>query len=132
MADPALGAGPDPPWPRRLTNVEDSGTHPYDPRVKSVVEDSSYSLVGGYFTLSHFRVRPPTWDDSGSSGVGAFTEGGQQRRGLPEHHPVLLLDLRPGRYLLDLDQRELVADLDHAAGRHFLVQWAGLVSRLRA
>jgi len=27
------------------TNVEDSGTHPYDPRVKSVVEDSSYSLA---------------------------------------------------------------------------------------
>ena len=28
-----------------VTNVEDSGTHPYDPRVKSVVEDSSYSLA---------------------------------------------------------------------------------------
>ena len=27
------------------TNVEDSGTHPYVPRVKSVVEDSSYSLA---------------------------------------------------------------------------------------
>src|SRR6266478_5802198 len=36
----------------------------------------SPSRKWGGFTLSHFRVRPPTWDDSGSSGVGAFTEGG--------------------------------------------------------
>src|SRR5688500_1990854 len=46
-----------------------------------------------------------------SSGVGAFTEEGRRR--LPEHHPVLDLNLHPRGGLLHRDHRELVLDLHH-------------------
>src|SRR5215469_16216 len=58
-----------------------------------------------------------------SSGVGAFT-GRDWSDPLPEHHPVLDLDLRSRGGLLHLDHRELVPDLDDAARGHLFVELA--------
>src|SRR5206468_9456222 len=65
---------------------------------------------------------------SASSGVGAFTAGARGG-GSTDDDAVFHLDLRSGGEILDLDDRELVADLADLSRRHLLVQLAQQFAR---